>query len=161
MTFPPNDAPPTPARALDALDRTLLGLLHDNGRMPNNQLAAAAGVSPSTCLQRIRALVDDGVIRRFTVDVEPASVGYPLEALVSVRIRPGARDQLTAFADRLRAMPEVEQFFYLAGAEDFIIHFRARTTQDLRSFVTDQLSSSPIVAGTNTSLIFEHDTGGF
>ncbi len=51
------------------------------------------------------------------------------------------------------------QFFYLAGAADFIVHFQARTTQDLRDFVTEQLSTNPIVASTNTSLIFEHDIG--
>ncbi len=146
---------------VDRIDRLLIDVLRRNGRIPNNQLAAEVGISPSTCLQRVRALVEDGVIRRFTVDVAPEAVGYPLEALVSVRIRPGARDQLAAFADRLREMPEVEQFFYLAGAEDFIIHFRARTTQDLRDFVTNAISTLPIVASTNTSLIFEHDAGGF
>ncbi|MGN6743532.1 MAG: Lrp/AsnC family transcriptional regulator, partial [Amnibacterium sp.] len=140
---------------LDEVDRRILEALRENARIPNNRLAELAGVAPSTCLQRVRALQDSGVIRRFTVDLDPRRLGYGLHALVSVRITPGARGQLAAFAEQLRSLPEVTQFFYLAGAADFIVHFQARTSQDLRDFVTEQLSTKPIVASTNTSLIFE------
>nr|WP_297344769.1 Lrp/AsnC family transcriptional regulator [Amnibacterium sp.] len=147
------------AARLDDVDRRILEALRDNARIPNNRLAELVGVAPSTCLQRVRALQDTGVIRRFTVDLDPRRLGYGLHALVSIRITPGARGQLAAFADQLRSLPEVTQFFYLAGAADFIVHFQARTTEDLRDFVTEQLSTNPIVASTNTSLIFEHDIG--
>ena len=147
-------------RTLDDVDRRLLELLRTDGRRPNNQLAAAVGVSPSTCLARVRALVADGVVRRFTVEVDPEVLGWTLQALVSVRIRPGARHQLTAFSEQLRGLPEVAQFFYLAGAEDFVVHVRARSTHELRDFVTDRISTQPMVAATNTSLIFEHERGG-
>jgi DNA-binding Lrp family transcriptional regulator len=148
-----------PEPVLDAVDRRILDLLGENARMPNSRLAELVGIAPSTCLQRVRALVESGVIRRFTVSLDPERLGYRLQALVSIRITPGARGQLQAFADQLRALPEVTQFFYLAGASDFIVHFQARTTEDLRDFVTEQLSTNPIVAATNTSLIFEHDVG--
>jgi DNA-binding Lrp family transcriptional regulator len=156
MALQPNaDTPPV----LDAIDRRILDLLGENARIPNSRLAELVGIAPSTCLQRVRALTESGVIRRFTVDLDPRRLGYHLQALVSIRITPGARGQLQAFADQLRARPEVTQFFYLAGASDFIVHFQARTTEDLRDFVTEQLSTNPIVAATNTSLIFEHDIG--
>ena len=151
----PNESPVR----LDDVDRRILEALRDNARIPNNRLAELAGIAPSTCLQRVRALQDSGVLRRFTVDLDPRRLGYGLQALVSIRITPGARGQLAAFADQLRSLPEVTQFFYLAGTADFIVHFQARTTQDLRDFVTEQLSTNPIVASTNTSLIFEHDIG--
>jgi DNA-binding Lrp family transcriptional regulator len=156
VALPPNRAP---SPVLDDLDRRILDLLGENARMPNSRLAELVGIAPSTCLQRVRALTESGVIRRFTVDLDPQRLGYHLQALVSIRITPGARGQLPAFADQLRALPEVTQFFYLAGASDFLVHFQARTTEDLRNFVTEQLSTNPIVAATNTSLIFEHDIG--
>ena len=152
-------APNESVARLDDVDRRILEALRDNARIPNNRLAELVGIAPSTCLQRVRALQDTGVIRRFTVDLDPRRLGYGLHALVSIRITPGARGQLAAFADQLRSLPEVTQFFYLAGAADFIVHFQARTTEDLRDFVTEQLSTNPIVASTNTSLIFEHDIG--
>jgi DNA-binding Lrp family transcriptional regulator len=148
-----------PLPTLDDVDRRILDLLGENARTPNSRLAELVGIAPSTCLQRVRALTESGIIRRFTVDLDPQRLGYHLQALVSIRITPGARGQLQAFADQLRALPEVTQFFYLAGASDFIVHFQARTTEDLRDFVTEQLSTNPIVAATNTSLIFEHEIG--
>lgn len=145
--------------SLDSIDERLIDELHADARAPLSRLAASLGIAASTVHARLARLVRTGVIRRFTVSIDPAALGYSTEALVSVRIRPGARAQLTAFAEQLGAHPDVAQYFYLAGAEDFVIHYRGRTTQGLRDFVTDHLSTQPIVAATNTSLIFEHETG--
>lgn len=142
--------------SVDSVDLRLIDELRRDARAPLSALAATVGLAASTVHARLARLVRDGVVRRFTVSVDPAALGYTAEALVSVRIRPGARSQLTAFAEQLRAHPDVSQYFYLAGAEDFVIHYRGRSTQDLRDFVTDHLSTQAIVAATNTSLIFEH-----
>lgn len=148
-----------PSRHLDELDRRLLGLLRDNARMTNQALSEALGVAPSTCLTRMKALQRAGVIRRFTVEVEPKALGQSIEALISVRLRPGARQQMAAFGESLKKVPEVSQFFFLAGADDFLIHVRARDTDHIRQFVLEHLSSNPIVAATQTSLVFEHVSG--
>lgn len=145
--------------ALDDVDGRLLDELRRDARAPLSRLAGVVGLAASTVHARVTRLVSAGVIRRFTIDVDPAALGYDTEALVSVRIRPGARAQLTAFAEQLAEHPDVAQFFYLAGAEDFVIHYRGRTRHDLRDFVTDHLSTQPIVAATSTSLIFEHTRG--
>lgn len=144
---------------LDEVDERLIDELRADSRAPLNRLAGAVGLAASTVHARLARLVQGGIIRRFTISVDPRALGYTTEALVSVRIRPGARSQLTAFADQLRTHPDVAQYFYLAGAEDFVIHYRGRTTHDLRDFVTDHLSTQPIVAATSTSLIFEHEAG--
>ena len=144
---------------LDRLDLELLALVTANSRQTNQALADALGVAPSTCLARLKALKASGVIERFTVDVDPAALGMPLQALVSVRLRPGARHLMGAFADDLRRVPEIKQFFVLGGAEDFLIHIMARDTEHIRQFVLEHLSSNPAVAGTQTSLVFEHGRG--
>ncbi len=59
--------------ALDDVDRRILGVLAADGRMPNNALAAEVGVAPSTCLARVRALRDSGVIRGYHADIDPAA----------------------------------------------------------------------------------------
>lgn len=144
---------------LDPVDRRLLDLLAANSRQTNQSLADALGIAPSTCLARLKALKASGVIERFTIDVDPSALGMPLQALVSVRLRPGARHLMTGFADDLRSVPEIKQFFVLGGADDFLIHITARDTEHIRQFVLDHLSSNPAVAGTQTSLVFEHGRG--
>ncbi|MFC4904376.1 Lrp/AsnC family transcriptional regulator [Kocuria oceani] len=148
-----------PGPELDELDRRLLALLRENARMTNQALSEALGVAPSTCLARMKNLQRTGVIRRFTVEVEPRAIGRSIEALISVRLRPGARHLMSAFGEGLRSVPEVSQFFFLAGADDFLIHVTARDTDHIRQFVLEHLSSNQAVAATQTSLVFEHVQG--
>ena len=148
-----------PPYELDDLDRRLLELLRANARMTNQALSENLGVAPSTCLTRMKTLQRAGVIRRFTIEVDPKASGQTIEALISVRLRPGARQQMAAFGENLKKVPEVTQFFFVGGVDDFLIHVITRDTDHIRQFVLEHLSSNPIVAATQTSLIFEHVTG--
>lgn len=148
------------AADLDDVDRRLLAILHADARISNSALADAVGIAPSTCHGRVRRLQDLGVIRGFHADIDPAAIGLPLQAMVSVRLQSGARGKIRDFLQQIRRRPSVIDVYFLAGADDFILHVAARDTDDLRSFVVDNLNSDADVAGTQTSLIFEHLRGG-
>ena len=124
--------------------------------MPNNALADAVGIAPSTCLGRVRALRASGVIRGFHADIDPTALGLHLQARIAVRVQATARGDLLAFARRLARRPEVLDLYFVAGADDFLLHVATRDTEMLRTFVVDELSARPEVAYTETSLIFEH-----
>ena len=155
-------APPAsgiPARRIDDVDRALLAALAADARIPNNALAAAVGIAPSTCLARVRALRDSGAILGFHAEIDPAALGLPLQAVIAVRLQAGARDQLRAFTDRIRVLPQVRSIYFLAGADDFLLHVVASDAASLRDFVLDQLSAHHEVAATETQLIFDHVRG--
>ncbi len=154
----PGRALPAPRR-IDEIDRQLLRLLTADARLPNNALAEAVGIAPSTCLNRIRQLRDSGVIRGFHADVDPAALGRPLRAMIAVRLRAGARDRMLAFLDRIRRRPEVVDVYFLGGADDFLVNIAVADTAAVREFVVDALSAHPEVAHTETNLIFEHYRG--
>lgn len=141
---------------LDETDRRIVELLRDDARMTNARLADLVGVAPSTCLARVRSLVDRGVITAFSAIVSPAALGMGLEALISVSIRTGARQRIPEFRADLEHRPEVRQLFFLGGAEDFVLHVAVHDTDALRDFVVEQLSAHPAVASTRTSLVFQH-----
>lgn len=145
---------------LDDVDRRLLAILHADARISNSALADAVGIAPSTCHGRVRRLQELGVIRGFHADIDPAAIGLPLQAMVSVRLQSGARGKIRTFLQQIRRKPQVIDVYFLAGADDFILHVAARDTDDLRSFVVDNLNADADVAGTQTSLIFEHLRGG-
>jgi DNA-binding Lrp family transcriptional regulator len=140
---------------LDEVGATLVRLLQDDARLSNARLAEEAGIAPSTCLMRVRSLIDRGVIRGFHADLDPRALGLGLEALISVNIRVGARNTIASFSSEMRVLPEVVQVFFLGGAEDFIIHVATRDTDHMRQFVVDNLSAHPSVASTRTSLVFD------
>lgn len=144
---------------IDDVDRRILAVLHADARTPNSALADAVGIAPSTCHGRVRRLQELGVIRGFYADIDPAAIGLPLQAMVSVSLQSGARGKIRHFVQQIRRRPQVIDVYFLAGADDFIIHVAARDTDDLRSFVVDSLNADSDVAGTQTSLIFEHLRG--
>lgn len=145
---------------LDDVDRRLVEVLQRRGRLPNNALAEQVGVAPSTCLTRLRSLVERGVVSGFHAEVHPAWVGRPIEAMIAVRLQAGARSTIAEFFDRVAAMEPVLNAYYLAGADDFALHVATESTDALRAFVTDHLSTQPEVARTETNLIFAHRRGG-
>lgn len=141
---------------LDETDLRLLELLSRNGRMTNAELATETGIAPSTCLGRIRALVQSGVITGFSAEIEPKALGLELQALISVTLRAGARANLNDFAKQMREHPKVIQVFFLGGAEDFMVHLAVRNSDEVREFVLEQLSNNASVANTRTNIVFDH-----
>ena len=152
----PKDVRPA---AIDDIDRHILTALHADARLSNNTLAHIVGVAPSTCHGRVRRLQEIGVIRGFYTDVDPAAIGRPLQAMISVRLQSNARAKIRSFIREIRKVPQVIDVYFLAGADDYILHVAASDTEDLRSFVVENLNADPDVAGTQTSLIFEHLRG--
>jgi DNA-binding Lrp family transcriptional regulator len=147
-------------RPPDEVDRRLLRELAADARLPNNALAARVGIAPSTCLGRVRALRASGVIRGYHADVDPAALGRPIQAMISVRLQSHARGHIPAFMAKIARLPEVLNVFFLGGADDFHVHIAAASTDSLRDFVVVNLSGDPDVALTETNLIFEHVRAG-
>ena len=85
--------------------------------------------------------------------------GLPLRAMISVTLQSNARGKIRDFIQQIRRRRQVMDVYFLAGADDFILHVAARDTDDLRSFVVENLNADADVAGTQTSLIFEHLRG--
>jgi DNA-binding Lrp family transcriptional regulator len=155
--------PPSPnivRPPLDDIDRRLLRELAEDARIPNNALARRVGIAPSTCLGRVRALREAGVIRGYHADVDPAALGRPIQAMISVRLQSHARGHIPAFMAKIATLPEVLNVFFLGGADDFHVHIAATSTDNLRDFVVVNLSGDPDVALTETNLIFDHIRAG-
>jgi DNA-binding Lrp family transcriptional regulator len=141
---------------LDEIDRELINLLSKNARTTNSDLASAVGIAQSTCISRVRSLVERGIINGFSANVNPGALGLGTQVLISVTLRAGARAHLSEFMQDMRNRPEVIQVFFLGGAEDFIVHLAVANPDEVREFVLDNLSNNSTVASTRTNLVFEH-----
>lgn len=150
---------PKNPRALDGIDRRLLRLLMRNARVSNSRLAQEASVAESTAHTRVAGLIESGVIRGFHAAVDLAAVGFPIQALILVRLQDSARPRLREEAHRLASCPGVLDVFFLAGQYDLAVRVAAANTSDLRDFVVNELSRHPETAGTETCLILEDVRG--
>lgn len=140
---------------LDAVDLRILRELSADARVPNNLLASRAGVAPSTCLGRVRALQDSGVIRGFHADLDPAKLGLRISAMVSVVVRSGSRGSMLDSARTLRGLAEVQDVFVLGGTPDILVHVLTDSIESLRDFVATHLGANPAFSSTQTNVVFE------
>jgi len=140
---------------LDRIDAALLAALRNDGRRSNKELAAQVGLSPSSCLERVKRLRAGGVIRGVHADVAPAALGIGLQAIVAVRMRHHSLEQYRAFRAHLLSIPEVVAYYNLTGGEDFLVHVMVRSTEHLYTLLLDKVTTRPEVDRIQTSLVFE------
>jgi DNA-binding Lrp family transcriptional regulator len=151
--------PPNDLRPLDDLDLALVRELSADARITNAALAERVGVAASTCLTRVRGLLDRGVLRGFYADVDLPATGLGLRAVVAVSLQSSSRGALPDFARSVGGLPGVQHVYFLGGADDFLIDLAVEDTTALRTFVV-QLSERPEVASTQTSIVFDFVRGG-
>ena len=141
---------------LDELDTAILRELQSDARKTNREVAAAVGVSPTTALDRTRALRRRGVIRGAILDVDLKAVGRPVQALIAIRIRPPSRRNIEAFREWVSTLPDTLGLYVTTGTDDFIVHVAVPDNDSLYEFVIDRLTQRPEVADVRTSIVYEH-----
>jgi Lrp/AsnC family leucine-responsive transcriptional regulator len=107
--------------SLDPTDLRLLELLQADAALPNQDLAAAAHVSPATSLRRVKRLVDAGAIERRIAILSPAAAPAALTALVEVTLDRQGAEHLAAFEARAVADPAVQQCYRVSPGPDFLL----------------------------------------
>lgn len=137
---------------LDSIDRRLLAELQAEGRVTNVDLASRVGLTAPPCLRRVRALEEAGVIRGYHADLDPAKLGFAITVFAMVSLKSQAEEDLRAFENHIRALPEVRECHMLNGEIDFILKIVSRDLQSFQEFLTSKLTPAPNVASVKTSL---------
>jgi DNA-binding Lrp family transcriptional regulator len=141
---------------MDELDSALLAALQRDGRRANRDLAAELGVAPSTSLERIRGLRARGVLTGYHATADLTKIGRPVQAMISVRLRPQSRAVMHGFRDFVAALPETLNVYITTGFEDMMVHVAVDSPQALQDFVLDRLTKRAEVADVRTAVVFEH-----
>ncbi|KQN26380.1 ArsR family transcriptional regulator [Sphingomonas sp. Leaf33] len=138
--------------AFDRIDRQILGLLQDDGRMTNVDLAERVGLTAPPCLRRVRALEEAGAIQGYHASLDPASLGYTITVFAMVSLKSQAEADLTAFEQHVATIPEVRECHMLNGEIDFILKIVATDLRSFQELLTTQLTPAPNVSHVKTSL---------
>jgi DNA-binding Lrp family transcriptional regulator len=143
---------------LDSVDEALIAELQNDARQTNKALAQKVGVAPSTCLERVRELRARGVITGFRADVDPAAMGRPMEAILSIQQRGSHRQATELLLEETARLPETVRVMALTGTTDFIIHVAVRDMNHLRDLVW-ALIERPEIGRIQSSLVFARVEG--
>lgn len=136
----------------DDIDVRILGLLQDNGRMTNVELAERVGLTAPPCLRRVRALEQQGAITGYHAALDPAALSYNLTVFAMVSLKSQAEADLRAFEQMMAEIPEVRECHMLNGEIDFILKIVAPDLQSFQHILTTRLTPAPNVEHVKTSL---------
>ncbi|MEH1127323.1 Lrp/AsnC family transcriptional regulator [Micromonospora sp. CPCC 206061] len=137
---------------IDGIDRALLEQLQYDATQSYAALGTAVGLSAGSAHERVRKLRERGVIRRTTVEVDPAAVGRGVLAFVMLDANAWMGDAPTR--DALAAIPEIQEAHIIAGAASILVKIRTETTEDLQAALR-RLFDIDGVTGTQTIVVLE------
>lgn len=140
---------------MDDFDRKILAILRQDGRITFTDLAQHVGLSKTPCQQRVRRLVDKGVITGFAAIVDPAKVGLDHVAFAEVKLSDTREAALKQFNAAVRAIPEVEECHMIASSFDYLLKVRTIDIRRYRIVLGEKISSLPHVASTSTFVAME------
>ncbi|MGY6535772.1 MAG: Lrp/AsnC family transcriptional regulator [Pararhodobacter sp.] len=144
---------------LEERDHQLLALLQDNARLSNQELAERAGMSPSSCWRRVRALEDAGVIRRYRAEIDPRRAGLGFHAIIHVQLTRHARDLVERFVAEVMRHDEVIDCFATTGAADYHLRVLCADLDAFNAFMERTLFRLDGIANIQTNLVLRHIKG--
>ena len=141
--------------SLDHIDKKILDLLQDNGRMTNAQLAKDVGLSPPPMLERVRKLEKQGIIRKYVALVDPKKVDRGTMALVSVSLRLHQKNAIQEFVKEIQNIPEILECHHITGEEDYVLKVAIKDIEEYERFLRDRLTRISGIRKIKTSFILK------
>lgn len=128
---------------MNTLDQRILAALQANARIKNVDLSRELGVAPSTVLERVRRLEEQGWIEGYRALVSPEKLGLTIQSFVAVILDRHEVDAIQAFEQGIQQVPYVRVCYHVAGRFDYLLHVVARDLEHLGELIKNQIASIP------------------
>lgn len=136
---------------LDDIDKKILTILQENSRSPLREIAREVGLAESTVYERIKKLRERGVIKKFTVVLDPGSLGLNILAFVLIKSKAGMYSHV---ATELKKHPKIVEVYETTGDYDMLVKIRARDSDELNAFL-DRIGDIEGVESTHTMVVLK------
>jgi DNA-binding Lrp family transcriptional regulator len=146
-------------RQLDKTDIAILTALYKDARMSNKDIAELVGLAPSSCLERIKKLQSEQVIKGAQLNVDCQALGGNIQVMISIRLSDHSRPTIDTFQKQLVLLPEVISLYHMGGENDFLLHASLSDTEHLRDFVFNAITARNEVNHVETALIYNKSNG--
>jgi len=140
---------------LDPIDRKILTLLQEDGRMSVADLADAVGLSASPCLRRVRLLEKAGVIARYVAVLDQQSIGLPVSVFVSIKLESQREEALDRFGKAIARWPEVLECYLMTGPRDYLLRVVVADLGAYERFLKQRLTRLNGIASIESSFALE------
>lgn len=139
---------------LDRYDKRILERLQVDGRISNQDLAEAIGLSPSPCLRRVRALEESGLIIDYRAHLDDTKLGLSLMALIHISMDRHTPERFANFEKKISALPEVLECLLITGQDaDYQVKVVVRDMQAYQELLLTQITRIEGVSGVHSSFV--------
>jgi len=142
-------------RSLSNIDVHILEELQRDGRISYAELARRVGLTTSPCMERVKRLEKEGVIRGYTALLDPEVLHSNLIVFVQIRLVRMSQDIFAEFKEAAIALNEVQECFLISGSFDYLIKARVADMDAYRRFLGDTLLTLPGVQESTTLVVME------
>src|SRR6516225_12151331 len=129
---------------MDAIDRKILAVLQDNAALSVAEIGARVGLSSTPCWKRIQRLETEGVILKRVALVDQDRIGLGITVFVSIETDDHSQEWLDRFAKVVGAMPEVMEFYRMAGDVDYMLRVVVSDMATYDSFYKRLIAAVPL-----------------
>ena len=137
----------------DEIDKKILNILQERGRITNANLAAEVGLSPPPMLERVKKLEKNGVINKYVALLDPKKVDRSTIVFVSLTV---ARHRVKSFDlvnQELNKFPEVLEIYHISGEEDYLIKVVVQDIQEYEQFLLKKLATIPSISRIKSNVV--------
>jgi len=138
---------------MDRIDARIMSELQSNGRVSWAQLASRINLSSSATQRRVEALIESGVIKNFTVNLDEGKLGLSVKAFVSVNVDRTNVALAQEFRARVMEHTQVQACHMLTGNIDFMLEVVARDLAEFGKFLDGDLLGMPAVKDASSSIV--------
>lgn len=129
---------------MDAIDRKILSVVQQDASLSVAEIGQRVGLSSTPCWKRMQRLEADGVIQRRVAIVDAEKIGLGVSVFVSIETGDHSHDWLSKFADIVRAMPEVMEFYRMAGDVDYMLRVVVTDIAGYDAFYKKLIATVPL-----------------
>lgn len=138
---------------LDEKDLAILSELREDASRSVREIASKLGIPRTTVQERINKMRREGVIKKFTVELDYAKLGKPTTAFILVSFMPGYHLSQKELARKISSLPDVEEVHLITGEWDIIVKVRGSSIQEIGDLVVEKIRMMEGVARTVTCAI--------
>jgi len=143
------------SKGLDKIDRKILRVLQEDGRIANLKLAETVHLSPTAVLERVKRLTRDGYILGYEARLNPRKLGAAMMVFIEVVLDRTTPDVMNSFKAAVQSRPEILECHLVAGGFDYLIKTRVADMQAYRELIGTVVWSLPGVRETHTYAVME------
>src|SRR5579872_3248703 len=129
---------------MDAIDRKILAVVQEDASLSVAEIGQRVGLSSTPCWKRLQKLEAEGVITGRVALIDPEKIGLGITVFVSIETGDHSEDWLARFAELVSAMPEVMEFYRMAGDVDYMLRVVVRDMQSYDTFYKKLIGAVPL-----------------